>query len=180
MENEEWRELTGYKNYQISNLGRIRSLAKVVRPSNPYLSKGKMLSQYYNDSGYLCVGISLHRKTHPERIHRLMAQAFIPNPSSLPCVLHINGIRDDNRLDNLYWGTKKDNAEDAIKHGTFQGFKNKGKIIKSTRLNESQAKMIKNALFYNAIPKELAKIFRVNIETIKRIKKCHTWKHITI
>lgn len=66
--------------------------------------------------------ILLHNNNQLEyiRVHRLLAEAFIPNPDNLPCVLHYNDIRSDNRIENLRWGTQKENSADAIRNGKLK------------------------------------------------------------
>lgn len=100
--NEEWRDVVGYERlYQVSNLGRVKSLDRTIPFSKCTKKvKGKVLSQHTN-FGYCLV--SLGRKGQGTRVHRLVADAFIPNPSKLPIINHINEVKHDNRVENLEW-----------------------------------------------------------------------------
>lgn len=96
--NEEWRWIKGFEGkYKISSLGRIRSYATCIN--------GKILNPSHDKDGYLHIGLSMgSRNKHKDvRIHRMVAEAFIPNPNNYPMVNHINGVRDDNRVENLEW-----------------------------------------------------------------------------
>lgn len=91
MDKEIWKDIAGYeKMYQVSNLGRVRSLDRYSWNGYKYwLQKGKILKPCQQKSGYLNVDLSnSHSKSHKYRVHRLVAQAFIPNPNNLPCVNH--------------------------------------------------------------------------------------------
>lgn len=97
---EEWRDIKGYEGlYQVSNLGRVKSFVKD--------KNGKIRKLHDDTHGYLIV--SLGRK-NMNKVHRLVAQTFIPNPNDYPEVNHINGRKDDNRVSNLEWVTHKQNA----------------------------------------------------------------------
>ncbi len=97
---ELWKDIIDYEGlYQVSNLGRVYSTRA-----------GKVLKGCKaNHFGHRFIPLPKAKKY----VHRLVAEAFVPNPSNLPCVLH----RDDNPLnnssDNLWWGTKADNNKDA-------------------------------------------------------------------
>lgn len=78
---------------------------------------GRILKQQYTKDHYKCVSIYVNSKAKLCRVHRLVAAAFIPNPENKPYVNHINGIRDDNRLENLEWCTPSENIQHAVDTG---------------------------------------------------------------
>ena len=108
MENKEiWKNIEGYPDYQVSNMGRVKSLG------NNKTRKEKIMS-YDNNKGYNRIQLCKDGKTKHFRIHRLVAQAFLPNPNNLPEVNHINEDKTDNRVSNLEWC----NREYNINYGT--------------------------------------------------------------
>ncbi len=96
MTEETWKDIFGYGgDYQVSNLGRVRSHK---------WSKWRILKATKNENGYLMVRL-YSDKMRQCYVHRLVAQAFLPNPQNLGCVNHKNEKRDDNRASNLEWCT---------------------------------------------------------------------------
>ena len=71
---------------------------------------------WLNYDGYPTIACSIEGKTRQFKVHRLLAEVFIPNPEGLPLVRHLNDIRDDNRLCNLAWGTPQDNMDDMVRN----------------------------------------------------------------
>lgn len=107
----EWVPIEGYPDYYICREGLVKSC------------KGKepvILKPHKGDvQGHLNMRLTdKNGKKTEQYLHRLLAQTFIPNPDNLPVVRHLNDIRDDNRLENLAWGTQADNQRDSIKNGT--------------------------------------------------------------
>jgi len=100
---EIWKDIEGYPNYQVSNMGRVKSLN--------YLRTGKekILKSCNNNKGYIYVNLYKEGKQKHYLIHRLVAQAFIPNPDNLPEVNHKNENPTDNRVENLEWCTSQYN-----------------------------------------------------------------------
>lgn len=110
---EIWKDIEGYEGkYQISNLGRIRSVKTQYKILKPDL---------YNGRGYANITLIKDDEKFKTVIHRLVAKAFIPNPKDKPIVNHINGNKLDNRADNLEWCTESENAEHAYKTGLRKG-----------------------------------------------------------
>lgn len=114
---EEWKDINRFENlYQISNLGRVKSLPKTVeyKDGRVFNYKEKIIVPHINSAGYLTIGLAKDKKKISKQIHRLVAEAFIPNPENKPCIDHINTNRIDNRIENLKWCTYKENVNNPI------------------------------------------------------------------
>lgn len=107
MSNEIWKIIEEHPKYEVSNLGRIRSLGFIMNNGN--FRKGKILTPFVGSKGYLRVEMSGKKYA----VHRLVAAAFIPNYDNKPQVNHINGIKSDNRVCNLEWCTNSENTQHA-------------------------------------------------------------------
>ncbi len=108
MKNIFWRPIKNFETfYEINNIGDVRS----VYNSNRYRpnQKTKILKNHINKYGYFQVTLSINGTRFLKRINRLVAESFIPNIESKPCVNHINGIKTDNRVENLEWVTYSEN-----------------------------------------------------------------------
>lgn len=110
---EVWKDIKEYEGlYQVSTFGRVRSLDR-LDDANRRLT-GKILKGGKCTNGYLKVSLSKDSIVSQQIIHRLVAQAFIPNPENKSDVNHIDENKTNNRVDNLEWSTRKEN----INHGT--------------------------------------------------------------
>jgi hypothetical protein len=118
MTKEHWLPVVGFKFYEVSDHGQVRSLERVVIRSNGSLQRirSRILKPWVTD-GYCMV--SLHGTGQPSnmRVHTLVLEAFVgPAPDGMECC-HENDIRNDNRLVNLRWGTRKSNVHDMLRNG---------------------------------------------------------------
>lgn len=119
---EEWRPIRGWEGfYEVSSLGRVRSLDRVT--PNPLTGgtsriKGRVLKPKANRGGYLVVGLARSQKVQTKTIHRLVAIEFIENPCDFPLVLHGPEGKLHNSVSNLRWGTNSDNMYDKRRDGT--------------------------------------------------------------
>ena len=114
---EIWKDISGYENiYQVSNLGRIKRLG--VKDSRGNLRKEKVLILPHDGrDGYLrCILCKDGVRNHV-RVHRIVAEAFIPNPYDLSTVNHLDGNKQNNFVDNLEWTTDAENTRHAFKNG---------------------------------------------------------------
>jgi len=120
MKKEIWKDIPGYEGfYQISNLGKVRSLNRYVKSKNNSIKllKSKRMTISIYDVGYEYICLSKKGKRIKHKIHRLVALAFIPNPNNKPEVNHINGIKHDNNYLNLEWATSSENQQHAYRTG---------------------------------------------------------------
>lgn len=140
---ELWKDIAGYEGlYQVSNQGRVRSLDRYVECVDTYRHyKGRIMKLDKRKNGYLQVNLKRQKLNKQFLIHRLVAQAFIPNPDSLPCVNHKDENKENNNVDNLEWCTEaynneygeghKKRSENAIKYA----IKNQSKAVLQFSLN---------------------------------------------
>lgn len=163
---EIWKDIKGYENkYRISNYGNVKSLPKT--------KKEKLLNPIKQKTGYLLIDLSLNGISKKYLVHRLVAEAFISNPENKPQVNHINGIKTDNRLENLEWNTCSENQKHSIKIGlrTAKGIKNS-----QCKLNTN---IVLNILNDKRQYKCISLEYGISISTISDIKRGYSWTHVT-
>lgn len=102
---EEWRDVIGLEgSYKVSNFGRVKSTARLLPNKYTHItSKSKIITQHANRIGYLKVVLYRNNKPHQRFVHRLVAEAFIPNPDNLPQVNHRDENKQNNAVSNLEW-----------------------------------------------------------------------------
>lgn len=113
---EIWKDIKGFEGkYQVSNLGRIKSLPKYTYSKGyPQLRKEKILKPSYTGSKRCYASVKLN-DGHNYKVHRLVAEAFIPNPKNLPLVNHKDENPKNNNVDNLEWCTNRYNVKYSAK-----------------------------------------------------------------
>ena len=162
---EIWKDIEGYGgDYQISNLGRVKSLKYNNRILKPRLDQR---------SGYSTIRLFCENDCGCCYVHRLVATAFIPNPESKPQVNHLNGVKTDNRVDNLEWVTAAENARHAVVTGLL---KTAGEDNPRAKLTNEQAHYIRenpNGL----MGFELASKFDVDPSVISDVQIGNTYKN---
>tara|TARA_R100001086_G_scaffold248358_1_gene185108 strand:- start:6449 stop:6946 length:498 start_codon:yes stop_codon:yes gene_type:complete len=115
---ETWKPIPGLDGYSASNLGRIRKASqRIIIHNADYVMPSIILKPKPNEKGYMRVTIKTPEKRTNYRVHRLIAKAWLPNPSKKPQINHINGIKSDNRVENLEWVTAQENMDHAFKLG---------------------------------------------------------------
>lgn len=163
---EEWREIEGYEGlYQVSNLGRVKSLFRVVMRSDgkPNTVNEKILKNGMT-KGYCAVVLCKDRKKKMYKVHRLVAMAFLSNPHNLPEVNHKDENKKNNHVDNLEWCTPKYNTN----YGTCTE-RRVNTVVKNQSLRGENHPKSKKVICDNKIfacTRECAEYFKINKNTM--------------
>jgi hypothetical protein len=167
------KDIRGYEGvYAATEDGRIYSHPKLCKGGH----KGKYLKPWKMQAGYFVV--SLYKevgKQHKYLIHRLVATEYVPNPRELNEVNHKNGIKTDNRPENLEWCTSKENKAHAWEKGLYT---HKGTSHYLAKLDAEKVREIRNSPNDFATRKKLAEKFGVTTGRITDVFEGKTWKHI--
>lgn len=150
---EIWKDVKGYEeSYEISNTGKLRSKDRAILKSNGVIQyrNGILISLNLNSDGYLQGKLCKDGKMKTIRIHRLVAEHFLPNPNNLPEVNHKDYDRTNNNVDNLEWSSHKENIQHSAKVGHYKHYGSKNSNYKNTTLKE----------FYKNNPEEKKKLAR--------------------
>lgn len=180
---ENWKNIRSYEGrYQVSDLGNVKSLYQEYyggwRKQQLMVRPEVLLALSENSDGYPQVTLYLNGIGKKLKVHRIVAETFILNPEDKPQINHINGIRNDNRVENLEWCTCKENIIHGIKVlGSKRACGIKQHLAK---LTDSLVKEIKIEFSNGLTPYDLAPKYGVNVRTLYRIKNNETWKHVII
>ncbi len=177
---ETWKDIEGYEGkYQVSDKGRVRGLDRITTDSagRKYKEKGVIKSQRLNSDGYPRVTLSKKSKKKNHRTYRLVAIAFIPNLENKPQINHINGIKTDNRTENLEWCTIQEN----IKHSNETGL---AKVVSGekhmwAKLKDKEVLEIFRRSHTDEPQRSIAKDYNTSISVVSRIKTGVRWGRLT-
>lgn len=171
------KEIPGFPDYEITEDGRVWS-----KPRKDAIGRrcgGKYLKPGKNPDGYSAVHLWKNGQPTTKWIHRLVLESFVGMIPGKNEVRHLNGDLNDNRLENLAWGTHSDNMLDAIKHGTHCTCKQKGEGNPSAKLKKADIKVIR---YLRDVAKfTLADIgwqFGIHKRQVKRICDRVSWAHV--
>jgi len=166
---ELWKEIKGYKGYEVSNLGRIKSNDMIANSKNnsTQIRKGRILKLKNESNGYQRVMLKQGRSTL--LVHRLVALAFIKNQEKKPHLNHKDGNKQNNLVENLEWVTPKEN----VIHSWNNGFIDCSKI--GRKLTFQQAKVIRNTYPQVHSLTLFAKKYDVSLDTISKIINNQTY-----
>ncbi|WP_222121748.1 NUMOD4 domain-containing protein [Bacillus thuringiensis] len=152
---EKWKQIKGF-GYEVSTYGRVRNALS-----------GKILKQQLHDNKYYRITLYHHGKKINQKIHRLVAYAFIDNKGNKPFINHKDGNKLNNHVDNLEWCTNDENMKHALRTG----------LIK--RLNKETVIAIYSDCWINQLPiYKIAKKYNVTKHTVRSIKGKHSYKDI--
>lgn len=176
---EIWKDIEDYEGiYQISNLGRVKSLQRNIKHWRGGISilKERIIMPDIA-IGYQRIELRKNNIGTNKLVHRLIASAFIPNPENKPYINHINGIKTDNRIENLEWCSQLENMRHAHKTGLIKheiGEKNP-----LSKLTDKDILYIRNNYDNTRnYSKIMADKYCVSWFTINNILKRKSWNHI--
>lgn len=176
-DNEVWAPVVNREgSYEVSSLGRIKSLTRniiVKSNNNSYIKRvpERIRILGLNPQGYRTIH---YGKGATRLVHREVATSFIPNTNMLPFVNHINGVKTDNRVENLEWCTREYNERHAILSGLKSSLGSNNTMAK---LDELSVLLIRK-LSTEKSAYELGKMFNVHPYTIRRVINRETWDHV--
>ena len=181
---EVWVPAIGFeKHYEVSNLGKVRSLdrlAKNSRGDGYRIWKGRELSlNLKNNRKYINCKLSVDGKTYTRQLHWLILASFKLKPSAEKYhVNHIDGDKRNNRLDNLEWVTPQENIRHAVETGLHKPAKGSNNGL--SKLNEETVLSIKKDMALGFLNVEIAKKYNITFKMVSDIKTGKTWKHLEI
>lgn len=176
MEKEVWKKIKGFENYYVSSFGRIKSKQKYHGTNYRILNPSK---DHY---GYLVLFLMKDKKRYHKKVHRLVADAFIPNPENKPQIDHINTIKNDNRVENLRWVDARGNRLNPItreKSAEYSRRTIKIAIEKNYKyfICEDTGEIVKGAINLSKILKKDRGTIREKIKNGKKING-FLWKEL--
>lgn len=162
---EDWKQIKEYPYYMVSNLGRVKSLR---------FNKERIVNGGIDTRGYKMVNLVNELGRKSRLVHRLVAKEFIANVDNKKCVNHLNGIKTDNRSDNLAWCTQQENVIHSYTEKLAIG--KIGVINGRSVLTEDQVLEIRAIEGVRVC--EIALKYNVSWGCINRVVKRETWTHI--
>lgn len=175
---EIWKDIEQFNNeYQISNLGKIRSKDGVIIRSNgrTHTRKSKVLKPAL-DQGYLKGAVCINKKITGYKIHKLVADAFVKGKKEGLEVNHINGIKHDNRSENLEWCTRSENIIHAIKTGLLPV--TRGSQRTQSKMTEKTVLEIYKLKSEGIKRKIIIEKLGITIHMYKDLMRGKTWRHV--
>lgn len=160
------RQVSGWEHYFISDTGKVFSTKSGIM---------KELATHPCRKGYLRINFTNGNYRKSYKVHRLVAEAFIPNPEGKPQVNHINSVRDDNNVDNLEWATASENTLHGVRYGDVAS----GEDSHAALFTNSQVLEIYNRLVAGEYARDLAKEYGTSFQSIDCIRRKTTYKYVT-
>lgn len=156
----EWKAIPDFFGYEASIYGKIRSL------NYKRMGKVKELKPALDKKGYLRTALVIDGKSKTIKVHRIIALTFIPNPENKPQVNHGDGVKTNNRVDNLFWATNAENVQHAYDTGLLVS--KSGDAFHRTKHSDELILKMKKEYDAGASKRSLAKKYNVDRNVFKR------------
>ena len=171
---ETWKSVVGFRGlYEVSNTGEVRSINRSVHVTGGGYRrvKGRTLSPGMMPFGHLCVSL-WNKKQKMKLVHHIVLEAFVgPRPIGAEC-RHLNGDPADNRLENLKWGTSKENSSDRLRHGTS----NRGERNPMRKLTEDEVFQVRILCEHSdLLQREIGEMYGLKQQAVSNIHKRKNW-----
>lgn len=165
MVKETWKNFNNTK-YLVSNFGRVVSMKKHY---------WRILKPGHDKDGYERVDISDNGNVKHYHVHKLVCLCFIPNPENKPCSNHKNGIKTDNRLENLEWATVSENTQHAFDNGFISALR--GSKNHFSKITEVDVLKVRSLLSHNTT-RQVSNRLGFSYTIVSDIKARRTWTHV--
>lgn len=161
-----YRQIPGYSLYFVNERGSVISFRR---------GRHCILKQFTGKRGYPLVNLWHEGRIRQHKVHRLVLLTFVgPCPPGMQC-RHLNGIKTDNRLENLAWGTPCENAQDTLTHGHYC----RGEQNAWSTLTESDVRMIREMRAREEVSfSDIARMMNVSVSAVSRCVRRQTWSHV--
>lgn len=173
---EIWKAISGYEGaYEVSTLGRVRSLDKPNAKSGPRKGKLRKLVPIGADAQqYLSVMLSRNNVVRCGRVHVLVLETFVRPRRAGEQARHLNGCSTDNRLSNLAWGTVEQNTADKVAHGTVR----RGEDSPNARMCAGDVLRVRDLRAFGYEYDEIAEHLGLTNTQVAKVVRRETWAHV--
>ena len=178
-DNDIWKPVKGYEGiYEVNKNSTVRSIDHLVVCKNRgrRIQKGRVLKTRISLKGYVQVSLSKNTVRFNTGVHRVAAIAFIPNPKNLPQVNHIDGNKQNNRIENLEWCTNSYNQNHAVKNKLINP--NYGEKHHQAKLQNFEVQIARNLHYSGATNIKLAKYYNISATAMSKILRKITYTNI--
>lgn len=158
MKNEVFKSIIGFEDYQVSSFGVVKN------------KHGRSLKQRIDKYGYATITLCKNGVTKNFFVHRLVALTFILNSEIKETVNHKNGVKTDNRVENLEWATQSENNKHAYDMGLSKPHGAKGEKNGHAKITDIQRQEIINSLKKGEKQKDIAAVYGLSVSRVQRIK----------